>query len=225
MKLGISQQCGLAAQKAWAPPKEEWPACQGSQSKDDFTTVPAQVRLEEAELCPGFDGFKVLLSSDTFTLDYLKATFQKQVVKATFIKDLKCLKESTGMYRAGISTPSIPGSHYINIMDDPIEHLQRSEATGSENCLEQKLRTPRRRCQQPKMLNSPEDNMYYNQLNGTLEYQGSKRKPRKLGQIKVLDGEDEYYESLSAVESTPEDDSFLSSPSPPSSRRVSFAQS
>ncbi|XP_010011765.1 PREDICTED: myosin-IIIb-like, partial [Nestor notabilis] len=95
----------------------------------------------------------------------------------------------------------------------------------SENCLEQKLRTPRRRCQQPKMLNSPEDNMYYNQLNGTLEYQGSKRKPRKLGQIKVLDGEDEYYKSLSAVESVPEDDSFLSSPSPPSSRGVSFAQS
>ncbi|XP_059676539.1 myosin-IIIb [Gavia stellata] len=96
---------------------------------------------------------------------------------------------------------------------------------GSENCLEQKLRTPRRRCQQPKMLNSPEDNMYYNQLNGTLEYQGSKRKPRKLGQIKVLDGEDEYYKSLSAVESIPEDDSFLNSPSPPSSRDVSFAQS
>ncbi|XP_067994730.1 myosin-IIIb isoform X14 [Melanerpes formicivorus] len=94
----------------------------------------------------------------------------------------------------------------------------------SENSLEQKLRTPRRRCQQPKMLNSPEDNMYYNQLNGTLEYQGSKRKPRKLGQIKVLDGEDEYYKSLSAVESTSEDDSFLSSPSPPSSRGVSFAQ-
>uniref|UniRef100_A0A8C2U3F1 non-specific serine/threonine protein kinase n=1 Tax=Coturnix japonica TaxID=93934 RepID=A0A8C2U3F1_COTJA len=96
---------------------------------------------------------------------------------------------------------------------------------GSENCLEQKLRTPRRRCQQPKMLNSPEDNMYYNQLNGTLEYQGSKRKPRKLGQIKVLDGEDEYYKSLSAVESIPEDDSCLNSPSSPSSREVSFAHS
>nr|XP_009505312.1 PREDICTED: myosin-IIIb-like [Phalacrocorax carbo] len=99
------------------------------------------------------------------------------------------------------------------------------EHDGSENCLEQKLRTPRRRCQQPKMLNSPEDNMYYNQLNGTLEYQGSKRKPRKLGQIKVLDREDEYYKSLSAVESIPEDDSFHSSPSSPSSRGVSFAQS
>ncbi|NXX45954.1 MYO3B protein, partial [Tricholaema leucomelas] len=103
--------------------------------------------------------------------------------------------------------------------------LRSCKNRGSENCLEQKLRTPRRRCQQPKMLNSPEDNMYYNQLNGTLEYQGSKRKPRKLGQIKVLDGEDEYYKSLSAVESTSEDDSFLSSPSPPSSRGVSFAQS
>ncbi|XP_074404622.1 myosin-IIIb isoform X4 [Zonotrichia albicollis] len=107
-----------------------------------------------------------------------------------------------------------------NRRTDAAIHIQ----AGSENCLEQKLRTPRRRCQQPKMLNSPEDNMYYNQLNGTLEYQGSKRKPRKLGQIKVLDGEDEYYESLSAVESTPEDDSFLSSPSPPT-RDVSFAQS
>ncbi|XP_010567710.1 PREDICTED: myosin-IIIb-like [Haliaeetus leucocephalus] len=103
--------------------------------------------------------------------------------------------------------------------------LRSHKKGGSENCLEQKLRTPRRRCQQPKMLNSPEDNMYYNQLNGTLEYQGSKRKPRKLGQIKVLDGEDEYYKSLSAVESIPEDESFLSSPSPPSSRGVSFAQS
>ncbi|XP_017591213.1 PREDICTED: myosin-IIIb isoform X9 [Corvus brachyrhynchos] len=112
------------------------------------------------------------------------------------------------------------------VADHQLSSLLRSHKKGgSENCLEQKLRTPRRRCQQPKMLNSPEDNMYYNQLNGTLEYQGSKRKPRKLGQIKVLDGEDEYYESLSAVESTPEDDDFLSSPSPPSSRDVSFAQS
>ncbi|CAM2100374.1 myosin-IIIb isoform X2 [Caretta caretta] len=96
---------------------------------------------------------------------------------------------------------------------------------GSENCLKQKLRTPRRRCQQPKMLNSPEDNMYYNQLNGTLEYQGSKRKPRKLGQIKVLDGEDEYYKSLSAVESITEDDNSLNPTSSLSSRGASFAQS
>ncbi|XP_074823635.1 myosin-IIIb [Natator depressus] len=96
---------------------------------------------------------------------------------------------------------------------------------GSENCLKQKLRTPRRRCQQPKMLNSPEDNMYYNQLNGTLEYQGSKRKPRKLGQIKVLDGEDEYYKSLSAVESITEDDNSLNPTSSLSSRGVSLAQS
>ncbi|XP_045874168.1 myosin-IIIb [Meles meles] len=95
----------------------------------------------------------------------------------------------------------------------------------SENGLIQKHRTPRRRCQQPKMLSSPEDTMYYNQLNGTLEYQGSKRKPRKLGQVKVLDGEDEYYKSLSPVDSVPEDDNrscpFLSS-SP--SKGASFAQ-
>ncbi|GLD67540.1 myosin-IIIb, partial [Lates japonicus] len=67
-------------------------------------------------------------------------------------------------------------------------------------------RTPRRRGQQPKLLNSPEDSLYYNQLNRTLDYQGSKRKPRKLGQIKVLDGEDEYYKLLSTVESIPEED-------------------
>ncbi|VCX39523.1 unnamed protein product [Gulo gulo] len=75
------------------------------------------------------------------------------------------------------------------------------------------------------MLSSPEDTMYYNQLNGTLEYQGSKRKPRKLGQVKVLDGEDEYYKSLSPVDSVPEEDNpscpFLSS-SP--SKGASFAQ-
>ncbi|XP_027146586.1 myosin-IIIb isoform X1 [Larimichthys crocea] len=67
-------------------------------------------------------------------------------------------------------------------------------------------RTPRRRGHQPKLLNSPEDSLYYNQLNRTLDYQGSKRKPRKLGQIKVLDGEDEYYKLLSTVESVPEDE-------------------
>ncbi|XP_066468288.1 myosin-IIIb isoform X3 [Tiliqua scincoides] len=98
--------------------------------------------------------------------------------------------------------------------------LRSHKIQGSENCLEQKLKTPRRRCQQPKMLNSPEDNMYYNQLNGTLEYQGSKRKPRKLGQIKVLDWEDEYYKSLSAVDSiTEEDNTFQALPS---SRGVPF---
>uniref|UniRef100_A0A3B4E5A8 non-specific serine/threonine protein kinase n=1 Tax=Pygocentrus nattereri TaxID=42514 RepID=A0A3B4E5A8_PYGNA len=75
-------------------------------------------------------------------------------------------------------------------------------------------RAPRRRGQQPKLLNSPEDSLYYNQLNRTLDYQGSKRKPRKLGQIKLLDGEDEYYKLLSAVESIPEED-FSSSPPPP----------
>ncbi|NWI20722.1 MYO3B protein, partial [Crypturellus soui] len=115
-------------------------------------------------------------------------------------------------------------SQYQSVPDHQLSSpLRFHKKKGSENCLEQKLRTPRRRCQQPKMLNSPEDNMYYNQLNGTLEYQGSKRKPRKLGQIKVLDGEDEYYKSLSAVESILEDESSLSSPSP-SSRGVTFAQ-
>ncbi|XP_036109240.1 myosin-IIIb [Molossus molossus] len=96
---------------------------------------------------------------------------------------------------------------------------------GSENGLTQKQRTPHRRCQQPKMLSSPEDTMYYNQLNGTLEYQGSKRKPRKLGEVKVLDGEDEYYKSLSPVDSIPEEDNsahpfFF----PSSSKGASFAQ-
>ncbi|XP_074193924.1 myosin-IIIb [Rhinolophus sinicus] len=96
---------------------------------------------------------------------------------------------------------------------------------GSENGFAQKQRTPHRRCQQPKMLSSPEDTMYYNQLNGTLEYQGSKRKPRKLGQVKMLDGEDEYYKSLSPVDSIPEEDNsahpfFF----PSSSKGASFAQ-
>ncbi|CAM4606829.1 unnamed protein product [Leuciscus chuanchicus] len=74
-------------------------------------------------------------------------------------------------------------------------------------------RSPRRRGQQPKLLNSPEDSLYYNHLNRSLDYQGSKRKPRKLGQIKLLDGEDEYYQLLSTIESVPEED-VLSGPSP-----------
>ncbi|XP_039503225.1 myosin-IIIb [Pimephales promelas] len=74
-------------------------------------------------------------------------------------------------------------------------------------------RSPRRRGQQPKLLNSPEDSLYYNHLNRSLDYQGSKRKPRKLGQIKLLDGEDEYYQLLSTIESVPEEEA-LSGPSP-----------
>ncbi|XP_034042645.1 LOW QUALITY PROTEIN: myosin-IIIb [Thalassophryne amazonica] len=75
-------------------------------------------------------------------------------------------------------------------------------------------RTPRRRGQQPKLLNSPEDSLYYNQLNRTLDCQGSKRKPRKLGQIKVLDGEDEYYKLLSTVESIPEEECSATAAAP-----------
>ncbi|XP_067843594.1 myosin-IIIb isoform X3 [Heptranchias perlo] len=96
---------------------------------------------------------------------------------------------------------------------------------GSGKETEQRqLRTPRRRTQQPKMLSSPEDSQYYNQLNGILEYQGSKRKPRKLGQIKVLDIEDEYYKSLSAVEPVPEEDDSLNPP-PPIPRGPGFTHS
>ncbi|XP_078083831.1 myosin-IIIb [Mustelus asterias] len=96
---------------------------------------------------------------------------------------------------------------------------------GSGKETEQKqLRTPRRRMQQPKMLNSPEDSLYYNQLNGILQYQGSKRKPRKLGQIKVLDIEDEYYKSLSSIEPVPEEDDSLSPP-PPIPRGPGFTHS
>ncbi|XP_016411537.1 myosin-IIIb-like [Sinocyclocheilus rhinocerous] len=76
-------------------------------------------------------------------------------------------------------------------------------------------RSPRRRGQQPKLLNSPEDSLYYNHLNRSLDYQGSKRKPRKLGQIKLLDGEDEYYQLLSAIEAVPEEEVLSgSSPNP-----------
>uniref|UniRef100_A0A672SJM0 non-specific serine/threonine protein kinase n=1 Tax=Sinocyclocheilus grahami TaxID=75366 RepID=A0A672SJM0_SINGR len=76
-------------------------------------------------------------------------------------------------------------------------------------------RSPRRRGQQPKLLNSPEDSLYYNHLNRSLDYQGSKRKPRKLGQIKLLDGEDEYYQLLSTIESVPEEEVLSgSSPNP-----------
>ncbi|KAI1884833.1 hypothetical protein AGOR_G00213910 [Albula goreensis] len=91
-----------------------------------------------------------------------------------------------------------------NLPDAPCE-----EAPGPVLKLQ---RTPRRRGQQPKLLNSPEDSLYYNQLNRTLDYQGSQRKPRKLGQIKVLDGEDEYYKLLSTVEWIPEEESSAGPP-------------
>ncbi|KAK9410712.1 myosin-IIIb, partial [Crotalus adamanteus] len=102
--------------------------------------------------------------------------------------------------------PHLAADHQLPCPQRPLE--------TQENCLEQKQKPPRRRCQQPKVLNSPEDNIYYNQLNGTLGYQGSKRKPRKLGQIKVLDWEDEYYKSLSVVDSITEEDNTFQ-PLPP----------
>uniref|UniRef100_A0A8B9RNS8 non-specific serine/threonine protein kinase n=1 Tax=Astyanax mexicanus TaxID=7994 RepID=A0A8B9RNS8_ASTMX len=64
-------------------------------------------------------------------------------------------------------------------------HSSSTELTAAAHWLFPKRtvlkRAPRRRGQQPKLLNSPEDSLYYNQLNRTLDYQGSKRKPRKLG--------------------------------------------
>ncbi|MEQ2224002.1 hypothetical protein ILYODFUR_002891, partial [Ilyodon furcidens] len=85
-----------------------------------------------------------------------------------------------------------------------LQDAQCKQVSGSVTTPQQ--RTSHRRGQQPKLLNSPEDSLYYNQLNRSLDHQGSKRKPRKLGQIKVLDGEDEYYKLLSTVESIPEEE-------------------
>ncbi|KAI7808281.1 putative myosin-IIIb, partial [Triplophysa rosa] len=89
----------------------------------------------------------------------------------------------------------------------------RSELSKQGPLVKLHQRAPRRRGQQPKLLNSPEDSLYYNHLNRSLDYQGSKRKPRKLGQVKRLDGEDEYYQLLSAIESVPEEEG-LSGPFP-----------
>ncbi|XP_041116372.1 myosin-IIIb-like [Polyodon spathula] len=104
---------------------------------------------------------------------------------------------------------------------EEIHNPQLRQGPEKKPVEQKQQRTPRRRCQQPKLLNSPEDSMYYNQLNRT---QGSKRKPRKLGQIKVLDGEDEYYKLLSAVESVTEEGSSSNPPPTPSSGPV-YAQS
>ncbi|CAL8321724.1 unnamed protein product [Merluccius merluccius] len=85
-----------------------------------------------------------------------------------------------------------------------------ARVAGPATKLQQRI--PRRRAHQPKLLHSPEDSLYYNQLNRTLDYHGSKRKPRKLGQIKVLDGEDEYYKLLASVDSVPEEEVCGSGP-------------
>ncbi|KAL4636181.1 myosin-IIIb isoform X1, partial [Arapaima gigas] len=103
-----------------------------------------------------------------------------------------------------------------------LHSLSHTLALGQTLKYQQRL--PRRRGQQPKLLNSPEDSLYYNQLNRTLNCQGSKRKPRKLGQIKVLDGEDEYYKLLSAVDSIPEEGS-PAGPPPSMSREPVVTQS
>ncbi|KAM7380553.1 hypothetical protein PAMP_003840 [Pampus punctatissimus] len=73
-------------------------------------------------------------------------------------------------------------SHLLNILPHVLP--QGLQPPGPVMKLQQ--RTHRRRGQQPKLLNSPEDSLYYNQLNRTLDYQGSKRKPRKLGELPVV---------------------------------------
>uniref|UniRef100_A0A8C5P367 non-specific serine/threonine protein kinase n=1 Tax=Jaculus jaculus TaxID=51337 RepID=A0A8C5P367_JACJA len=125
---------------------------------------------------------------------------------------------------AGTNVPS-SGTCHAAQAHHTLRSWDASCRPGSEAGLVRKQRTPRRRCQQPKTLSSPEDTMYYNQLNGALEYQGSKRKPRKLGQIKVLDGEDQYYQALSPGACIPEGhDSAYPFFFPSSSRGDSFAQ-
>ncbi|XP_059822591.1 myosin-IIIb isoform X4 [Hypanus sabinus] len=123
---------------------------------------------------------------------------QEEGIKVQSVKDEKASDEVT--------------NHQSASKLQPVSHpVMKGSGKETE---QRQLRTPRRRMQQPKMLNSPEDSLYYNQLNGILEYQGSKRRPRKLGQIKVLDIEDEYYKSLSAVEPVPEENDSLNSPLP-----------
>ncbi|CAG5865585.1 unnamed protein product [Menidia menidia] len=109
-------------------------------------------------------------------------------------RQVKDIKRDKGRAEDSVTKPCIETARLRDMQckQGPVMKLQQ--------------RTPRRRGQQPKLLNSPEDSLYYNQLNRTLDYQGSKRKPRKLGQVKVLDGEDEYYKLLSTVESIPEEE-------------------
>ncbi|XP_028290295.1 myosin-IIIa isoform X2 [Gouania willdenowi] len=61
-------------------------------------------------------------------------------------------------------------------------------------------RTPRR-TQQPKTLNTPEDSTYYNLIHRSV--QDDKRKPRKENCGKMLDVDDEYYQTLSTSRSEP----------------------
>lgn len=72
------------------------PVCEGLRSCQTFN-----ISVDRFKRC------KILLGSDSFMLDYLKATLQKQVLKATFIKE--CLKQCVELYRAGLSRPQIHG--------------------------------------------------------------------------------------------------------------------
>uniref|UniRef100_A0A8C7MAD4 Myosin IIIB n=1 Tax=Oncorhynchus kisutch TaxID=8019 RepID=A0A8C7MAD4_ONCKI len=98
------------------------------------------------------------------------------------------------------------------------------DSLGQEIFLTLQQRTPRRRGQQPKLLNSPEDSLYYNQLNVTVYFPSYPPCLEHHSQIKVLDGEDEYYKLLSTVESIPEED-YLTGPPPTLSRGPLVSQS
>ncbi|XP_047667793.1 myosin-IIIa [Tachysurus fulvidraco] len=58
-----------------------------------------------------------------------------------------------------------------------------------------------RRDTKPKTLNTPEDSMYYNLLNQSL--QDDKKRTRKQSPKKLLDPHDEYYQNLNSTNSTP----------------------
>ncbi|XP_056155482.1 myosin-IIIa [Lampris incognitus] len=83
------------------------------------------------------------------------------------------------------------------------------------------LRTPRR-AHQPKTLNTPEDATYYNLIHRSV--QDDKRKPRKKGPGKLLDVDDQYYQSLSTSKSAPSISSERQSSSVTEKRRSQSAE-
>ncbi|ELW71545.1 Myosin-IIIb [Tupaia chinensis] len=122
-------------------------------------------RPHQANLSP-----RVVLTLRNSKESALESVGENSIVCHTAILYKKALHQFSPLK---VTWQTLLAAHPVHRGQEPtLPHWARKYVAGcaalpscSENGLAQKQRTPRRRCQQPKTLSSPEDTMYYNQLN------------------------------------------------------------
>ncbi|XP_061413078.1 myosin-IIIb-like isoform X3 [Lethenteron reissneri] len=170
-----------------------------SQANDSDRTEHVESEEKQPEINQdGLDGFSQEVSK-------CAETVLKQLLRVNLPVPASQVKETVTL------SHSRPGS--AKQLGIQIQDSQDSLQQGTQP---KQTRTPRSKMQ-PKLLHSPEDNLYYSQLlssagkdvaQASPSVQLMKRKSRKTSQIKVLDENDQYYRMVVAG------DTFRKAPSP-----------